>query len=84
MANVTLALLKGEIANVGRWRWSSLKTLKPSIKQYYVDDNLQGLPTLLGTKDKDTLAQTMVFQSQLDDFWQRYQGELVAIQRSLR
>ncbi|AYO23975.1 ABC transporter permease [Vibrio owensii] len=49
-------------------------------KQYYVDDNLQGLPILLGTKDKDTLEQTMVFKSHLENFWSRfYQGELVAI-----
>lgn len=49
-------------------------------KQYYVDDNLQGLPISLGTKDRDTLQQTMVFKSHVSDFWPRfYQGKLAAI-----
>ncbi|MDF2152298.1 FtsX-like permease family protein [Vibrio sp. CAU 1672] len=49
-------------------------------RQYYVDDNVQGLPILLGTKDPVTLEQTMVFKSQLPQFWSRfYTGEVIAI-----
>ncbi|MEZ9651401.1 FtsX-like permease family protein [Vibrio lentus] len=78
-ADIYISPAQGEIANVER-ALEQFENVETVYKQYYVDDNLQGLPTLLGTKDKDTLAQTMVFQSQLDDFWQRfYQGELVAI-----
>ncbi|WP_434567451.1 ABC transporter permease [Vibrio chagasii] len=78
-ADIYVSPAQGEIANVER-ALEKLENVETVYKQYYVDDNLQGLPTLLGTKDKDTLAQTMVFQSQLDNFWQRfYQGELVAI-----
>ncbi|AIW15570.1 ABC transporter permease [Vibrio tubiashii] len=78
-ADIYVSPAQGEIANVERAleRFDGVETV---YKQYYVDDNLQGLPTLLGTKDKDTLEQTMVFKSHLDNFWQRfYQGELVAI-----
>ncbi|EDL54446.1 hypothetical protein VSAK1_15932 [Vibrio mediterranei AK1] len=49
-------------------------------KQYYVQSNVSGLPTRLGTKDRITLEQTMVFQSQVNDFWSRfYAGDVVAI-----
>ncbi|GAM74581.1 attF component of attEFGH ABC transport system [Vibrio ishigakensis] len=49
-------------------------------KQFYVDENMQGLPILLGTKDKATLEQTMVFQSQVADFWDKfYSGKVTAI-----
>ncbi|MFM2627576.1 ABC transporter permease [Vibrio chagasii] len=78
-ADIYVSPAQGEIANVER-ALEQFENVETVYKQYYVDDNLQGLPTLLGTKDEDTLAQTMVFQSQLDNFWQRfYQGELVAI-----
>lgn len=78
-ADIYVSPAQGEIANVER-ALEQFENIETVYKQYYVDDNLQGLPTLLGTKDKDTLAQTMVFKSQLDNFWQRfYQGELVAI-----
>lgn len=78
-ADIYVSPAQGEIANVER-ALEQFENVETVYKQYYVDDNLQGLPTLLGTKDKDTLEQTMVFQSQLDNFWQRfYQGELVAI-----
>ncbi|NOH33929.1 ABC transporter permease [Vibrio chagasii] len=78
-ADIYVSPAQGEIANVER-ALEQFENVETVYKQYYVDDNLQGLPTLLGTKDKDTLAQTMVFQSQLDNFWLRfYQGELVAI-----
>ena len=78
-ADIYVSPAQSEIANVER-ALEEFENVETVYKQYYVDDNLQGLPTLLGTKDKDTLAQTMVFQSQLDNFWQRfYQGELVAI-----
>ncbi|EGU44740.1 ABC transporter permease [Vibrio splendidus] len=78
-ADIYVSPAQGEIANVER-ALEQFENVETVYKQYYVDDNLQGLPTLLGTKDKDTLAQTMGFQSQLDNFWQRfYQGELVAI-----
>jgi len=78
-ADIYVSPAQGEIANVERVleQFESVETV---YKQYYVDDNLQGLPTLLGTKDKDSLEQTMVFHSKLDNFWQRfYQGEWVAI-----
>ncbi|WP_414932700.1 FtsX-like permease family protein [Vibrio europaeus] len=78
-ADIYVSPAQGEIANVesALEQFDGVKTV---YKQYYVDDNLQGLPTLLGTKDKDTLEQTMVFKSHLENFWQRfYQGELVAI-----
>ncbi len=78
-ADIYVSPAQGEIANVesALERFEGVETV---YKQYYVEDNLQGLPTLLGTKDKDTLEQTMVFKSHLDNFWQRfYQGELVAI-----
>ena len=78
-ADIYISPAQGEIANVER-ALEQFENVETVYKQYYVDDKLQGLPTLLGTKDKDTLAQTMVFQSQLDNFWQHfYQGELVAI-----
>ncbi|WP_261836947.1 ABC transporter permease [Vibrio ishigakensis] len=49
-------------------------------KQFYVDENMQGLPIQLGTKDKATLEQTMVFQSQVADFWDKfYSGKVTAI-----
>ena len=78
-ADIYVSPAQGEIANVER-ALEQFENVETVYKQYYVDDNLQGLPTLLGTKDKDTLEQTMVFQSHVDDFWTRfYQGELVAI-----
>ncbi|MFW7524923.1 FtsX-like permease family protein [Vibrio ostreicida] len=49
-------------------------------KQYYVEETLHGLPILLGTKDKASLEQTMVFQSHVEQFWTKfYAGEVVAI-----
>ncbi|MEZ8464221.1 FtsX-like permease family protein [Vibrio splendidus] len=78
-ADIYVSPAQGEIANMER-ALEQFENVETVYKQYYVDDNLQGLPTLLGTKDKDTLEQTMVFQSHLDDFWTRfYQGEFVAI-----
>jgi len=78
-ADIYVSPAQGEIANVER-ALEQFGKVETVYKQYYVDDNLQGLPILLGTKDKDTLEQTMVFKSHLDNFWQRfYQGELVAI-----
>lgn len=78
-ADIYVSPAQGEIANVER-ALAQFENVETVYKQYYVDDNLQGLPILLGTKDKDTLEQTMVFQSHVDDFWTRfYQGEFVAI-----
>lgn len=78
-ADIYVSPAQGEIANVERVL-EQFEKVETVYKQYYVDDNLQGLPTLLGTKDKDSLEQTMVFQSKLDNFWLRfYQGEWVAI-----
>ena len=78
-ADIYVSPAQGEIANVER-ALEQFDNVETVYKQYYVDDNLQGLPTLLGTKDKGTLEQTMVFQSHVDDFWSRfYQGELVAL-----
>ncbi|WP_407833633.1 FtsX-like permease family protein [Vibrio rotiferianus] len=78
-ADIYVSPAQGEITNVER-ALEQFDKVETVYKQYYVDDNLQGLPILLGTKDKDTLEQTMVFKSHLDNFWQRfYQGELVAI-----
>jgi putative ABC transport system permease protein len=78
-ADIYVSPAQGEIANVERvlGQFDKVETV---YKQYYVDDNLQGLPILLGTKDKDTLEQTMVFKLHMENFWQRfYQGEVVAI-----
>lgn len=78
-ADIYVSPAQGEIADVER-ALGQFDKVETVYKQYYVDDNLQGLPILLGTKDKDTLEQTMVFKSHLDNFWPRfYQGELVAI-----
>ncbi|MFN1649843.1 ABC transporter permease [Vibrio rotiferianus] len=78
-ADIYVSPAQGEIANVER-ALGQFDKVETVYKQYYVDDNQQGLPILLGTKDKDTLEQTMVFKSHLEDFWPRfYQGELVAI-----
>ncbi|WP_434763724.1 FtsX-like permease family protein [Vibrio fortis] len=78
-ADIYVSPSLGEIANVEK-ALEQFENVQTVYKQYYVDDNLYGLPILLGTKDKDTLEQTMVFQSRLDDFWPRfYQGAVVAI-----
>ncbi|MCS0294453.1 ABC transporter permease [Vibrio alginolyticus] len=78
-ADIYVSPAQGEIADVER-ALGQFDKVETVYKQYYVDDNLQGLPILLGTKDKDTLEQTMVFKSHLENFWPRfYQGELVAI-----
>lgn len=78
-ADIYVSPAQGEIADVER-ALGQFDNVETVYKQYYVDDNLQGLPILLGTKDKDTLEQTMVFKSHLENFWSRfYQGELVAI-----
>ncbi|PQJ70787.1 cell division protein FtsX [Vibrio jasicida] len=78
-ADIYVSPAQGEIADVER-ALGQFDKVETVYKQYYVDDNLQGLPILLGTKDRDTLEQTMVFKSHLENFWQRfYQGELVAI-----
>ncbi|MFH4488768.1 FtsX-like permease family protein [Vibrio diabolicus] len=78
-ADIYVSPAQGDIAKVEQAlaHFSQVETV---YKQYYVDDNLQGLPILLGTKDKDTLEQTMVFKSHIDNFWPRfYQGGFVAI-----
>lgn len=78
-ADIYVSPAQGEIADVER-ALGQFDKVETVYKQYYVDDNLQDLPILLGTKDKDTLEQTMVFKSHLENFWSRfYQGELVAI-----
>lgn len=78
-ADIYVSPSQGQIANV-ELALEQFENVQTVYKQYYVDDNLYGLPILLGTKDEDTLEQTMVFQSRLDDFWSRfYQGEVVAI-----
>ncbi|WP_047049607.1 ABC transporter permease [Vibrio mexicanus] len=78
-ADIYVSPAQGEITNVER-TLEQFDNVETVYKQYYVDDNLQGLPILLGTKDRDTLEQTMVFKSHLENFWQRfYQGELIAI-----
>ncbi|CDT86111.1 putative ABC-type antimicrobial peptide transport system, permease component [Vibrio diabolicus] len=78
-ADIYVSPAQGEIADVER-ALGQFNNVETVYKQYYVDDDLQGLPILLGTKDKDTLEQTMVFKSHLENFWSRfYQGELVAI-----
>lgn len=78
-ADIYVSPSQGEIANV-ELALEQFENVQTVYKQYYVDDNLYGLPILLGTKDEDTLEQTMVFQSRIDDFWSRfYQGEVVAI-----
>ncbi|WP_159651028.1 ABC transporter permease [Vibrio atypicus] len=78
-ADIYVSPAQGDIANVEQ-ALEEFENVETVYKQYYVEDNVQGLPTLLGTKDKKTLEQTMVFKSHLDNFWPRfYQGEWVAI-----
>ncbi|MCF7480541.1 ABC transporter permease [Vibrio sp. J1-1] len=78
-ADIYVSPSQGEIANVEH-ALEQFDNVEKVYKQYYVDDNLQGLPIRLGTKDKDTLEQTMVFKSRVAEFWPRfYHGELVAI-----
>ncbi|RJX72892.1 ABC transporter permease [Vibrio sinensis] len=78
-ADIYVSPAQSEIANVAL-ALEHFDNVETVYKQYYIDDNLQGLPILLGTKDNDTLEQTMVFHSQVENFWPRfYQGELVAI-----
>ncbi|MGR5252320.1 FtsX-like permease family protein [Vibrio astriarenae] len=78
-ADLYVSPAQSEIAKVER-ALAQFENVETVYKQYYVDDNLQGLPILLGTKDRDTLEQTMVFKSNLDNFWPRfYRGEIVAI-----
>ncbi|EHK9545473.1 ABC transporter permease [Vibrio alginolyticus] len=78
-ADIYVSPAQGKIADVER-ALGQFDKVETVYKQYYVDDNLHGLSILLGTKDKDTLEQTIVFKSRLENFWSRfYQGELVAI-----
>lgn len=78
-ADLYVSPAQSEIANVER-ALEQFENVQTVYKQYYLDDNVQGLPILLGTKDRDTLEQTMVFKSKLENFWPRfYAGEIVAI-----
>ncbi|MGR5134091.1 FtsX-like permease family protein [Vibrio alfacsensis] len=78
-ADIYVSPPQRDIANVER-ALEQFDNVERVYKQYYVDDNLQGLPILLGTKDTATLEQTMVFQSHVPKFWPLfYQGKLVAI-----
>ncbi|ANQ18642.1 ABC transporter permease [Vibrio natriegens] len=78
-ADIYVSPSQGEMANVEH-ALEHFDNVEKIYKQYYVDDNLQGLPIRLGTKDKDTLEQTMVFKSRVAEFWPHfYQGEVVAI-----
>lgn len=78
-ADIYLSPAQGQIANVER-ALEQFDKVENVYKQYYVDDKVMGLPTRLGTKDKETLQQTMVFQSHVNNFWARfYQGEVIAI-----
>ena len=78
-ADIYVSPAQGDIADVAR-ALEQFNFVETVYKQYYVDANLHGLPTQLGTKDRQTLEQTMVFHSHLDNFWSRfYQGELVAL-----
>jgi len=78
-ADIYVSPAQGDMANVEQ-ALEQFDSVEKVYKQYYVDVNVQGLPTQLGTKDRDTLEQTMVFQSHVSNFWSRfYQGELIAI-----
>ncbi|MEF1309889.1 FtsX-like permease family protein [Vibrio mytili] len=78
-ADIYVSPSQREIINVAR-ALEQFTNVEKVYKQYYVEDDLQGLPILLGTKDNDTLEQTMVFKSHVPNFWPRfYKGELVAI-----
>lgn len=78
-ADLYVSPAQSEIANIER-ALEQFDNVETVYKQYYVDDNAEGLPILLGTKDRDTLEQTMVFKSKLEKFWPRfYGGEIVAI-----
>ncbi|MEZ8054599.1 FtsX-like permease family protein [Vibrio atlanticus] len=54
-ADIYVSPAQGEIANVER-ALEQFENVETVYKQYYVDDNLQGLPTLLGTKDKTLIV----------------------------
>ncbi len=78
-ADIYISPSQSEMVNVEK-KLSQFTQVEDIYKQYYVQDKVAGLPTRIGTKDRATLEQTMVFHSQLADFWQRfYAGELVAI-----
>nr|WP_319534807.1 FtsX-like permease family protein [uncultured Vibrio sp.] len=78
-ADIYVSPSQGEIAKVEH-ALEQFDNVEKVYKQYYVDDSLHGLPIRLGTKDKDTLEQTMVFKSRVAEFWPRfYQGEVAAI-----
>lgn len=47
-------------------------------KQFYVNEHLQGLPIILGTKDEDSLAQTLQLKAAIPDFWQQFYADKVA------
>ena len=78
-ADIYVSPSQGEMVSVEH-ALEQFDNVEKVYKQYYVDANLQGLPIRLGTKDQDTLEQTMVFKSRVDEFWPHfYRGELVAI-----
>ncbi|GAL31332.1 AttF / AttG component of AttEFGH ABC transport system [Vibrio variabilis] len=51
---------------------SELPGVSAIYTQSYTDTNIEGLPTKLGTKDTNTLEQTMVAKSMVDGFWSNF------------
>lgn len=78
-ADIYISPSQAEMVNVEK-KLEQFEQIEEVYKQYYVQEKVDGLPTRLGTKDPATLEQTMVFHSQVPDFWQHfYSGEVVAI-----
>ncbi|WP_241033749.1 ABC transporter permease [Vibrio maerlii] len=78
-ADIYVSPSQGEMRHVEQ-QLESFPNVETVYKQFYVDIQLQGLPTLLGTKDQATLEQTLVFHSQLPNFWEQfYSVNMVAI-----
>jgi putative ABC transport system permease protein len=78
-ADIYISPSQAEMVNVEK-KLEQFEQIEEVYKQYYVQEKVGGLPTRLGTKDRATLEQTMVFHSNIADFWYRfYLGEVVAI-----
>ncbi|WP_161987031.1 ABC transporter permease [Vibrio ponticus] len=78
-ADIYISPAQSEMAEIEQ-ALDQMDSVDKVYKQFYVDEPLLGLPILLGTKDRDTLEQTMVFKSHIDDFWPLFfAGKVVAI-----
>ncbi|WP_194435189.1 ABC transporter permease [Vibrio fluminensis] len=78
-ADIYISPAQNEMAEIEQ-ALDQMDSVDKVYRQFYVDDQLLGLPILLGTKDRDTLEQTMVFKSHIDNFWPLFfAGKVVAI-----